>query len=77
MPSDKKTIITRTHMADEKLIKKAIESSLAAKEKWAKLPLEDRQAVFIRAADLLSSKYKHQITAVLFSFFNLFKRQPW
>eukprot|EP01080_Neovahlkampfia_damariscottae_P001429 gene1429-12048_t len=63
MPSDKNTIITKTHMANEKLVLKAIESSMAAKEKWAKLPLEDRQAVFIKVADLLSSKYKHTITA--------------
>ena len=52
-------------MADEKLVLKAIQSSLEAKEKWSKLPLEDRQAVFLKVADLLSTKYKNRITAVI------------
>lgn len=44
-------------------VKKAIDSALAAKEAWASLPFADRAAVFLKAADLISTKYRYDIMA--------------
>lgn len=44
-------------------VKRAIDSALAAKEAWASLPFADRAAVFLKAADLISTKYRYEIMA--------------
>lgn len=44
-------------------VQKAIDSALAAKEAWASLPFADRAAVFLKAADLISTKYRYEIMA--------------
>ncbi|MBQ5313918.1 MAG: L-glutamate gamma-semialdehyde dehydrogenase [Oscillospiraceae bacterium] len=62
-PHDNKKVIARVHMAGEKEIEAAIESALKAKESWMRLPCDHRAAVFNRAAQLLSEKYRYQINA--------------
>lgn len=42
---------------------KAIEGAMAAKAQWEALPFNDRVAVFLKAADLLSSKYRYKLMA--------------
>lgn len=42
---------------------KAIENALAAKPAWESLPFADRAAVFLKAADLISTKYRYEIMA--------------
>ncbi|KAJ5718836.1 Delta-1-pyrroline-5-carboxylate dehydrogenase [Penicillium malachiteum] len=44
-------------------IKKAIDAALAAKPSWENLPFEDRAAVFLRAAELISGKYRYPLMA--------------
>jgi 1-pyrroline-5-carboxylate dehydrogenase len=44
-------------------VKQAIESALAAKPAWESLPFADRAAVFLKAADLISTKYRYEIMA--------------
>jgi 1-pyrroline-5-carboxylate dehydrogenase len=41
----------------------AIESALKAKESWEMLPFADRAAIFLKAADLISGKYRYDIIA--------------
>lgn len=41
----------------------AIDSALAAKSEWESLPFADRAAVFLKAADLVSTKYRYDIMA--------------
>lgn len=41
----------------------AIDAALAAKPAWEALPFEDRAAVFLRAAELISGKYRSEILA--------------
>lgn len=41
----------------------AVEASIEAKSKWAGLPFADRSAVFLRAAELISTKYRHKMLA--------------
>ena len=44
---------------DETHVHKAIEAALAAKESWANMSWEDRAGIFLRAADLISTKYRY------------------
>lgn len=49
--------------ASEEDIKLAIESSKQAKAKWASTPWSDRAAIFLKAADLISTKYRYDMLA--------------
>ena len=40
-----------------------MEGALKARERWAESPLEERAAVFLKAADLLSTKYRWEVLA--------------
>ena len=42
----------------------AIECALAAKSAWAALPFHDRASIFLKAADLISEKYRYEIMAL-------------
>lgn len=44
-------------------VQNAIESALRAKSSWESLPFADRAAVFLKAADLISGKYRYDIMA--------------
>lgn len=46
------------HAGDESHVHQAIAAALAAKEKWAAMSWENRANIFIRAADLISTKYR-------------------
>lgn len=48
---------TKQHVAD------AIDAALAAKSKWENLPWEQRAAIFLKAADLISTKYRYKLNA--------------
>ena len=41
----------------------AIEGALAAKKEWEALPWNDRAAIFLNAADLVSGKYRYKLMA--------------
>ncbi|CAG8628049.1 2236_t:CDS:10 [Ambispora leptoticha] len=63
IPSDHATVLARYHEADPATIDKAIKGALAAKASWEALPFNDRAAVFLKAADLLSVKYRYKLLA--------------
>lgn len=44
-------------------MKEAIEAALSAKDSWEKLPFVDKCAIFLKAADLVSGKYRYDIMA--------------
>lgn len=46
------------HEGDEKHVKMAIDAALKAKESWAAMPWEDRANIFLKAADLIATKYR-------------------
>ncbi len=46
------------HMGDGTHVKQAIDAALAAKENWANMSWENRANIFIRAADLIATKYR-------------------
>lgn len=51
------------HTADESHIKKAIATAVEARKKWAKLPWEQRAAVFLKAAELIAGPYRQRMNA--------------
>ncbi|MEI6851341.1 MAG: L-glutamate gamma-semialdehyde dehydrogenase [Bacteroidota bacterium] len=63
MPNDHHHVLATYHMAGEKEVKMAIEASLRAKEQWMNLSWIERASVFIRAAELISKKYRNTINA--------------
>jgi 1-pyrroline-5-carboxylate dehydrogenase len=46
------------HAGDESHVKQAIDAALAAKAGWAAMNWENRANIFIRAADLMATKYR-------------------
>ncbi|KAF2472134.1 delta-1-pyrroline-5-carboxylate dehydrogenase 1 [Lindgomyces ingoldianus] len=62
-PSSHADIVAKYSNASTAEVNKAIGSALAAKPAWESLPFADRAAVFLKAADLISSKYRYEIMA--------------
>ncbi|HVZ57557.1 MAG TPA: L-glutamate gamma-semialdehyde dehydrogenase [Chitinophagaceae bacterium] len=46
------------HAGEEQHVTQAIDAALAAREKWAAMSWENRAAIFLKAADLISTKYR-------------------
>ena len=46
------------HAGEEKHVKQAIDAALKAREAWANMPWEERAHIFLKAADLISGKYR-------------------
>ncbi|AXY74947.1 L-glutamate gamma-semialdehyde dehydrogenase [Paraflavitalea soli] len=46
------------HQGEEQHIKQAIDAALAAKESWAAMSWENRANIFLKAADLIATKYR-------------------
>ncbi|KAH8834674.1 delta-1-pyrroline-5-carboxylate dehydrogenase [Flagelloscypha sp. PMI_526] len=51
------------HTATPDQVKDAITGALEAKAEWETLPWSDRAAIFLKAADLVSGKYRYKIMA--------------
>lgn len=62
-PHDHKHILGTYNYGDKSHVKAAIDSSLEARKKWAKMPWEDRAAIFLRAADLISTSWRYKMSA--------------
>jgi len=63
MPHNHKKVIATYHKATEKEILLAIEASLKAKKDWMTLSWVERASITLKAADLLSKKYRYLINA--------------
>jgi 1-pyrroline-5-carboxylate dehydrogenase len=50
--------LARFHAGDESHVHKAIEAALKAREAWANMSWENRANIFLRAADLIATKYR-------------------
>lgn len=49
------------HAGEEKHVHMAIDAALKARAGWAEMPWEDRAHIFLKAADLLATKYRYHI----------------
>jgi 1-pyrroline-5-carboxylate dehydrogenase len=62
-PHDHKHEVGTYHTAEEQHVELAIDTTLEARKKWAKLPWEQRAAIFLKAADLISGPYRDRMNA--------------
>ena len=63
MPHDHQNHLCTYHEADEATVAKAIDGALSAKAEWEAMPWNDRAAIFLKAADLVSGKYRYKLMA--------------
>ncbi|KAI0089216.1 delta-1-pyrroline-5-carboxylate dehydrogenase [Irpex rosettiformis] len=63
LPHDHANHLATYHEADEATVKAAIDGALAAKADWEAMPWSDRAAIFLKAADLVSGKYRYKLMA--------------
>ena len=63
MPTDHGHILATYHMATEKEVALAIKAALDAKECWMTLAWMERASIMIRAAELISKKYRFLLNA--------------
>ncbi len=62
-PHEIKHKLGHFHEGDASHVKDAIAAALQARAKWADTPWEQRAAVFLKAAELLATKYRYHINA--------------
>lgn len=62
-PHDHKHVLASVSIANEELVNDAISNALEAKNQWAQTSLEQRSLVFLKAAELLSAKYRYRMNA--------------
>ena len=60
-PHEHQHLLGHYHEGDASHVKKAIIAALKAKDKWAGLSWENRANIFLKAADLLATKYRAYI----------------
>ncbi|MCR9287420.1 MAG: L-glutamate gamma-semialdehyde dehydrogenase [Bacteroidetes bacterium] len=62
-PHELKHTLGHYSKGTEKHVKDAIKAAMAAKEDWANMPWQERAAIFLKAADLLSGPYRQRMNA--------------
>ena len=62
-PHDHKHVLGYFNQGTKENVKEAIDAALAAKNDWENLPWEQRAAIFLKAAELISTKYRYKLNA--------------
>ena len=60
-PHEHRHLLGHYHEGNAEHVQQAIDAALAAKEKWADMSWENRANIFLKAADLLATKYRAAI----------------
>ncbi|MEZ4396323.1 MAG: L-glutamate gamma-semialdehyde dehydrogenase [Candidatus Krumholzibacteriia bacterium] len=63
MPHDHGHVLARYHQAGKAEVAAAIDAALEARKTWARMPWQDRAAIFKRAADLLATSWRSTLNA--------------
>ena len=63
MPHDHQHVLAEWHAADAQHLEQAVESAKTAQREWAAWPWQDRAAVFLRAAELLTTTWRATLNA--------------
>ncbi len=63
MPSEHAKVLATYHKAGEKEIKDAVIAASEAKKIWANMPWVERASIALKAAELISTKYKYLLNA--------------
>lgn len=62
-PHDHQKVLGEYYIAGEKELLMAIEAAEAARAEWENMPWEHRATIFLKAADLLTGKYRAKLAA--------------
>ncbi|MGE8242007.1 1-pyrroline-5-carboxylate dehydrogenase 1 [compost metagenome] len=62
-PHDHQHILGQYNQGEKSHVTDAINAALAAKKDWENLAWEDRAAIFLKAAELISGKYRYELNA--------------
>ncbi len=60
-PHETSHLLGKFHKGDASHVQAAIDAALAAKETWSALSWENRANIFLRAADLIATKYRYHM----------------
>lgn len=60
-PHERRHVLGKFHIGEAKHVTKAINAALKAKDKWAAMSWENRANIFLKAADLIATKYRPYI----------------
>ncbi len=63
MPHDHGHVLARFHRATPDLLKKAIDVAMEKKKEWSRFPWYQRASIFLKAAQLLSTKWRMVLNA--------------
>ena len=63
MPHNHQHVLATYHQATEKEAQMAINAALEAKEEWLNLAWEERGSIMLKAAELISKKYRYVLNA--------------
>jgi len=63
IPHNHAHVLAHCSLATPEIARRAIEGAEKARRDWAETPFEDRAAIFLRAADLLSGRYRDEVNA--------------
>lgn len=61
-PHQRKHVLGYFHQGEEKHVHQAIEAALDVRAAWAAMSWENRAAIFLKAADLIATKYRPYMT---------------
>ncbi|MEI2422011.1 aldehyde dehydrogenase family protein, partial [Arthrospira platensis SPKY2] len=62
-PHDHKHNVGHYHLGTADHVNQAIQTALDAKEEWANMSVQNRAAIFLKAADLIAGPYRNKINA--------------
>ncbi|WP_224249047.1 L-glutamate gamma-semialdehyde dehydrogenase [Hyalangium gracile] len=63
MPHKHSHVLATVHEADAGHVEQAIQNALSVKEEWSRMPFHERAAIFLRAAELLATRYRPLLNA--------------
>jgi 1-pyrroline-5-carboxylate dehydrogenase len=63
MPHDHRHVLADWHAAQASHVQQAIDAAKAAQQEWGRWPLQERAAVFLRAAELLTTTWRATLNA--------------
>ena len=64
MPHDHRHVLADWHKAGTAQVRAAVAAAAVARKDWANWPFEDRAAIFLKAAELLTTTWRQKINAI-------------